>query len=674
MKKVTLILALLGAIYLPFSLKAQYNQIEYTSNEFRVENLKIPNKAAGAENEPFYGDFFWEFGDGNYSSERSPTYQYSSNKIYYPRLVMTPFYSTDPPELILDTVKVNNAENNSIQDKYVSDAQMVHLYSNADNRLIPENEIQVVIHYKMPSWAPPNSKGYLLLFFNKEEESNLKFSPFLYPEEEEVRFYYSEKRVALSKALSGKFPAAAKTILSNLALNYDVLTFECPAVNPGTSRRLFLSMKSVTQLKKVIPEKKQKKIDVTLKAIWVPEVNNFQIDRQTANYVLTLLSVHDPNDLKVKPKRSNYKKDHAQELEYRVKFQNKGYRPVEKVTLEVPFPDNVNYDTIEIVSRVPDLSECPVCPKDFNRETYTKSCFEKDTISRISERIVVFTFHNISVHGTKEDGVSKNKYTKGNLVFKVWSNNTKIDLGASRARIVFEGGKSLNTGWASTRWREKSGGVKLGYNFPGKIGPFTKSTDGSLGNINLGVYYQNAPILTGLGWNAEISYNRFRHGSEVVRDAILPDADIQSLQVNLIDLKGEAIYQWGGIFRVGAGAGLSSLLAGNLETTSQRTIIRSTIDPVNNIPIDVATTFDGTADSQAGLLVRNKAGELFGESFTINGFAGWYTSLRGEVVLLNKVSLGISQEFRYYPSFYNQKCASFNQWQIYLRMKLFTQK
>lgn len=673
MKNLVLFLALLGANYLPFGANAQSNQIKYSNNVFRAENLGTPGKAAGAINDPFYGDFFWEFGDGNYSTERSPNYQYASSGPFDLRLSLTPFYSTDLPKTIPERIPGENIRNSSIEDDHVSDAQMVHLFSNANNRLIPENEIQVVIHYKIPTWVSASTKGYLMLFFNQDQEANLKFAPFLYPEEKHIRTYFSETPVDINTVLSSNLPTAARTRISDLSLNHDVLAFECPAASAGTARRLFLSMTSVEQLKKVIPEKKQKKIDVTLKAIWVPDVNNYQPDAQLDQYVLTLLRVHDPNKIRVRPRKTNYKKDHFQALEYEIQFQNKGQRPVEKVTIEVPFPINVNYDSIEIVSRKPNAVECRKCPPNFNPDIDRYSCFEIDTLSRRWERIVIFTFRNISVHGTKEDGVSKKKYTKGNLVFKVWSNNVKEDLGVTTATIIFEGGKAFTTNKASTRWRQKTVGGRVAYNFPGEIGTFRKAGDEPLGNLYLGVYYQNAPIKTGLGWGAEIGYNRLRFESDVVRSVEFPDSDFQSLQVNLIDLKVEGIYQRAGIFRVGAGAGLSSLLAGTLETVSERTIIRTTLDPINNVVIDVPTTFNGATDARAGLFVKNKAGEIFGESFTTNGFAGWFTSLQAEVGLLNTVSLGVNYEFRYYPSFYNEKCASFSHWQVYLRTKLYTQ-
>ena len=100
MEKFVVICVLLVANCLPFDALAQPNQITYSNNVFRVDNLEIPRKAAGAKNDPYYGDFFWEFGDGNYSSERLPNYQYGTNITFDLRLSMTPFYSTDLPKSI----------------------------------------------------------------------------------------------------------------------------------------------------------------------------------------------------------------------------------------------------------------------------------------------------------------------------------------------------------------------------------------------------------------------------------------------------------------------------------------------------------------------------------------------------------------------------------------------
>lgn len=676
MKPIHFLLAI-GFLYFPLSAFSQLvnnPKVTYTNMRFQVNNLGTPNKAAGAQNDPYYGDYFWEFGDGNYSTEQRPEYQYAAPGNYVASVHLTPFYSHDLPLAVSETVLASSIRRTEIIDEKVSDANLLHIFSNANGRLVPGNEIQLVLHYQTPSWASGKQEGFLLLFFNQDRESNLNISPFSFPEEGDARKYYGEQEVDLYKVLNhNDLPSEAIRLAEEKSFNHDVLAFECPAAVSGRSRRLFISLKSNEHLGRVVFKKKQKKVDVSIKAMWIPKASGFDADRQLQTYTLTLLNVHDPNKMTVRPRTANYKKGSPQELEYEVQFQNKGRRAAREVTIEIPWSRNLSYSSVEVVGRNPDQWECRECPKEFDPYQDRFSCFKIDTTSRRVEGKVLFTFYNISLHGTKEDGVSKNKYTKGNLVFRVKSNDEKQDLTSTRASIIFEGAKPLKTNRVRTEWRQKTLGLRPSYNMGGDIGILSRS-DNILKQFNLGVYLQNAPVKTGMGWGVEAGFNNADYQSSLVLDGGIPHSEHRSLQFSLLDVKGEVFYQLGGTFKFGAGGGLSTLLSGSLEASAERTqfYVPPMLDTANPPPIVIIqNTFSGSALSRAGLLVANSEGSLFNQPLSMDTFSGWFASFHVEAGLLNTLSAGLNYEYRHYPKFYSGECSSYSNFQLFLRFKLF---
>ena len=121
-------------------------------------------------------------------------------------------------------------------------------------------------------------------------------------------------------------------------------------------------------------------------------------------------------------------------------------------------------------------------------------------------------------------------------------------------------------------------------------------------------------------------------------------------------------YQIGGAFRINAGVGVSSIAFGKLDVQGD---LREDLNSDPIILADVVSSF--------GLFEEKETPELFKQPIDPVTGVGFVSSLGIEFGLLNDFAIGLSNQFRYYPKFYDgQSCAHVFNLNAYVRLRFST--
>ena len=636
--------------------------------------------------------FLWEFGDGHFALGKEPRYCYAEPGEYEVRVTITPYYSYDPSRIISRNITIDRSCNEHRSYQSVS-SKWVGVSTSANHELVPGHTITVVLEYKTPH-GKPSTGGYLLFLHNDQRELeslDLKFDPLVYQYNTERLFQASKMNSPFPDEWTGISPTT-KDYVYSLLDDYEVEAFECD-LQPGKDNRVFLSITAASALDTNVIRGKKGKLEVSIVAVWIPRNRTFDADLMVDVHKLEILSVHDPNKLSItKPRNvAYYHPRKSEELEFRIDFQNLGGRPVKQVDIIVPWNENLDYRTINVVSSDPDQKSCPPCPPDFIPGQSSQSCLKLDTsMTRLNDS-VTFRFHNISLHGKNEPGLGGGKYTKGHVTYRVKSNKKTVDKTSSRAQIVFLGGDPLVTGYDHKKWRHKSIGLKLGRNYNARLNGFDSVEEELMHWYNIGVFFKNAPVRTGIGYGAELSSAGFAFRAWDV-DATNRSIDDIRLTQERIDLKTldmlfHTEVRFRGLIVAGIGGGLSIPVIGKGELTYRRPnyvyltdehmmyladssgITPEAFDELFAVPGDSleATSNFGIFSSREEV---NFAGLTLKSGPSLGGMVHSYV----EAGLLRSIALGLRYDFRIYPKLYKQECAKIRNAEVYLRVKLWSLK
>ncbi len=135
-----------------------------------------------------WGTLLWEFGNGEYRLEHnkkqhysySTSYRFRTPPCFAPQVYLTPHYSQNVPKrVVLDM----NAHVGVLQKSDQCDLppggpsdildgrDYIDIVSNAGDRIVPNHEARVIVHYKAPeNMTASEGEGYLVLFFNRIQQ------------------------------------------------------------------------------------------------------------------------------------------------------------------------------------------------------------------------------------------------------------------------------------------------------------------------------------------------------------------------------------------------------------------------------------------------------------------------------------------------------------------------
>jgi hypothetical protein len=171
---------------------------------------------------------------------------------------------------------------------------------------------------------------------------------------------------------------------------------------------------------------------------------------------MEIVASHDPNYIAVSERRTGFRRIRKKDLVYKIQFQNTGEGPARKVEISTNIPNGLNSSQMQVLDAYP---KCLLCPERTVDWSCLDTSFQKDKL--------VFTFRNIYLPGTRQEGISERDSTKGFVKFRIKpdKNIQKYSL-ASKAAIVFDKNPPIITNQADTKFKPGvSPGLMLGNSF-----------------------------------------------------------------------------------------------------------------------------------------------------------------------------------------------------------------
>ena len=425
------------------------------------------NQIAGAP-KAFY-TYYWEFGDGYYSTDKNPKHIYKKEGEYNVRLWATNNYDTGKPP----TTRPKKITINNITTQYSETASMDGDFNLKRNREpVPNEEFVVILSYKNPKNYTTNGKIYL--FYNEQKFKANNFELI------DTRTYHNEKTVSTTGfaftnnidddgtylATSNKVFTTMRTVMqdstekTNLPLtieqskamykNWSLLEFD--NMKPKEERNIFFSLKTTPEMVK------DTSAIISVRGIYVPDSN--YDNHKVKDMEMEIVTSHDPNKMSSNGTILNYRLVRFKTLQYKIKFQNNGEGPAHTIRLETDIPDMLDKSTIKVLDMYP---KCDICPK----YEVSHSCLD----TTFTDTQAIFTFKNIYLPGSEQKNVKEYDSTKGFVKYSIkFAKDFHKKKTKSRTAIIFDKNDPIITNYSTTRFLPGiSVGAKVGYNSFGNL-------------------------------------------------------------------------------------------------------------------------------------------------------------------------------------------------------------
>jgi len=444
----------------------RYANIGYDANGNEVSFLSDTPpllQIAGAP-KAFYS-YYWEFGDGSYSTEKDPKHYYKKTGSYEAKLWATNNYDTGKPPATRPKKVVINEITKTVDDL----ATMTDDFELKRNRepMINEEMVMIVSYKNTNNYT---SSGNIHLFYN---EMAFKNDNFLEPE---IRVHHGESLIPSDVMVQNKDQNSTKTFLAsienelvsysahpqdstkkiNLPLSMEEAktayrsqkSISFDNMQPGEERNVFLTMRTAPEMIK------DTSAIISVRGIYVPD-NNYG-DHTVKDMEMEIVTSHDPNKMSSNGVLMNYRLVRFKTLKYKIKFQNNGEGPARTIRLETDIPEMLDMSTLKLEDQYP---ACPICPKEPVRYSCLDTTFLKNK--------AIFTFKNIYLPGTEQKNVQEKDSTKGFVKYSIrFAKDFHKKKTRSRTAIIFDKNEPIITNYATTRFTPGiSIGVKAGYNY-----------------------------------------------------------------------------------------------------------------------------------------------------------------------------------------------------------------
>jgi len=439
--------------------------IEYNVNANEVNfTPKTPelNQIAGAP-KAFY-THYWEFGDGNYSTEENPKHIYKNKGEYEVKLWATNNYDTGKPP----TTRPKKVVVNSVSADYKEVASMETDFDLKRNREpIPNEEIVAILRYKNTKEYTTNGKLYMFYNEHKYKANNFELTDTRTHHEEKTvledgfaytynidddRTYLASSNDAIFEASSVLQDSTEKmnlplTIEDSKAYYKNWSSFEFDNLKPNEERNIFFTLKTTPEMLK------DTSAIISVRGVYVPD-SNFD-NHKVKDMEMEIVTSHDPNKMSSNGTFMNYRLVRFKTLKYKIKFQNNGEGPARTIRLETDIPDMLDKSTIEVTDMYP---KCEICPK---REVQY-SCLD----TAFTDTQAIFTFKNIYLPGSEQKNVKEYDSTKGFVKYNIkFTKDFHKKKTKSRTAIIFDKNEPIITNYSTTRFLPGiSIGAKVGYN------------------------------------------------------------------------------------------------------------------------------------------------------------------------------------------------------------------
>jgi hypothetical protein len=469
-------IAIIGCSFVSYSAACQALKSDTTRREARITYTLDDNQAEFSATVPplqqiqgaptaFY-TFYWEFGDGNYSTDPKPKHTYKTTGEHKVLLWTTNNYDNGkPPPSRPQKVPVKkityNDEGKPLKTLDEHDGFRLQI----NRSPVPDQEMVLIASYKNASELPANGKLYV--FYN---EKRFKDPNFVLTE---TRTHHGEREVQENPSVAMRSPlheshslmASASpslffdasddddknTLLADLEesktkyKNSQILEFD--NVGPHEERNVFYTLKTTAEMLK------DTNAIITIRGVYVPERGKG--GHKVKDLEMEIVTSHDPNKMSVSDARLNYRFAKRKKLQFKIRFQNNGEGPARSIKLDVDTSPMFDATSLQVLDMYP---KCPICP-DSTEVTY--SCLDTTFL----KNKIVFHFKNIYLPGSNQRNVEDKDSTRGFVKYelkfnkKVPKQNT-----VSRTAIIFDKNEPVLTNYSSTRFKPGlSVGAKFGY-------------------------------------------------------------------------------------------------------------------------------------------------------------------------------------------------------------------
>lgn len=439
--------------------------IKHTANGNEImftPETPILNQIAGAP-KAFY-THYWEFGDGKYSTEKTPKHVYKNKGEYDVKLWATNNYDTGKPP----TTRPKKVAINNDASEYEDIATMDEDFLLKRNREpVPDEDMVVILSYKNIKDYVTNGKLYLFYNELKYKANNFELI--------ETRTHYNEKNISTdgfaythsieddntflassnNEIIASSQVLQDSTIKTNLPLtianskdfykNWSLLEFN--NMQPNEERNIFFSLKTTPEMVK------DTSAIISVRGIYVPDAN--YDNHKLKDMEMEIVTSHDPNKMSSNGTFMNYRLVRFKTLKYKIKFQNNGEGPARTIKLETDIPEMLDKSTIEVLDMYP---KCDICPK----RDVLYSCLD----TTYTKTQAIFTFKNIYLPGSEQKNVKEYDSTKGFVKYSIkFAKDFHKKKTKSRTAIIFDKNDPIITNYSTTRFLPGiSVGVKTGYN------------------------------------------------------------------------------------------------------------------------------------------------------------------------------------------------------------------
>ncbi|CAM3974818.1 MULTISPECIES: PKD domain-containing protein [Flavobacterium] len=436
-----------------------------------IFNSETPllNQIAGAPKA--YYTYFWELGDGNYSTKKDPKHTYKKPGEYEVKLWVTNNYDTGKTP----TTRPTKVKTNETADISENEIQIIKndIDLKRNREPLPDEDFIIVLTYKNEKDYVTN--GTVYFYYNEKEFKNDNFELL------EISNYHNETINDLGNDLvfnhdhddnfstyastNNTFTTTYKyqdtTERKNLPLSIEEakqtfkkgkkITFK--NLSPNEQRNIFFNLKTTPEMIK------DTSAILRVRSIYVPD-ENYE-NHKIKDMEMEIVTSHDPNKMSTSGLFINYRLVRFKRIKFKTRFQNDGEGPARTIRLETDVPDMFDKSTLQIESMYP---ECPICPK--NKEV-RYSCL--DTI--VMQKQIIFTFKNIYLPGTQQKNVMEKDSTKGFVKYSLkFGEDFHKKTTKSRTVIIFDKNEPIITNYSRTRFNPGiSIGAKAGYNYFPKL-------------------------------------------------------------------------------------------------------------------------------------------------------------------------------------------------------------
>ncbi|MGO1729328.1 MAG: PKD domain-containing protein [Flavobacteriaceae bacterium] len=460
MKRTILFLISLCVSLLSFSQEAEIDTLNRKASiaydaqgnlvSFKPETPPLYQKAGAPK---AYYSYYWEFGDGHFSTQKEPQHTYQKKGDYAIRLWATNYYDNGKtPTTRPNSVSVKSTPDDAEDTAFMTED--IQLRKNRDP--IPEEEIVVVMSYKNPKQYV--TEGKLYLFYNEKKYKADNFKT------EDIRNYHGEKITDEMPAYAAKndFSSEHTWMASNRKKIQDLRiyqqdttekkdlqltlmdakekyknhqTIEFGNLQPNEERNIFFTLRTTQEMLK------DTSAIISVRSIYVPD-DNYD-NHKVKDLEMEIVNSHDPNKMSSNATVMNYRLVRLKTFKFKVQFQNNGDGPASTVQLKTDIPEMFDISTLKIIDQYP---ECTSCPKE---KKVNYSCIDTTR----ADQQAIFTFKNIYLPGSQQKNVTDIDSTKGFVKYSIkLKESFHKQKTTSKTAIIFDKNEPIITNTATTRF------------------------------------------------------------------------------------------------------------------------------------------------------------------------------------------------------------------------------